>query len=282
MAAIALGLGAALCWGLADFLGGTRTKALTLALVLLVSQVTALVAIAIVIGAGAGGDAPTLGEVAPAIGAGAAQLVGISALYQALSIGTMSVIAPISASGAAAVPVLVGAATGEHPEPLQYAGIAAAFAGVGLATRAPESTAGPGASRQALLLAGVAAVGFGGFFVGMDAAVEDADPYWSLLAVRITACVMLGAALLAIRPRLGFDSRALPALALIGVLDVSANAFFALGTETGLLSVVSVLASLYPVATVLLARALLDERLVRIQAVGVVVALAGVALIATG
>ena len=281
MVAAAFGIGAALCWGFADFLGGVRTKALTLALVLLVSQLTGLVAIAIVVAAGQL-EAPSFGDVAPAIGAGIAQLVGIAALYRALAIGTMSVISPISASGAAALPVIVGVATGERPEALQFVGMGAAFVGVVLATRAPESSEGAGASREALALSGLAAIGFGAFFIGMDAAVADSGPYWSLLVARITACAVLGAVLLALRPRLSFNRSVLPSLALIGLLDVGANAFFALGTDTGLLSVVSVLASLYPVATVILARALLHERLVRIQAVGVVVALAGVALIAAG
>ena len=281
MAAAALGIGAALCWGFADFLGGIRTKALTLALVLLVSQVTGLVAIAIVVAVGQL-DAPAFGEAAPAIGAGIAQLVGIAALYRALAIGTMSVISPISASGAAALPVIVGVATGERPEALQYAGMAAALVGVVLATRAPDSPDGSSSSREALLLSALAALGFGLFFTGMDAAVEEAGPYWSLLVARVTAVTALGIVLLAVRPKLSFDRAVLPSLALIGLLDVGANAFFALGTDTGLLSVVSVLASLYPVATVILARALLHERLVRIQAVGVVVALTGVAMIAAG
>ena len=281
MGAAAFGIGAALCWGFADFLGGVRTKALTLALVLLVSQVTGLAAIAIVVAAG-GGDAPSLGDVAPAIGAGIAQLVGIASLYRALSIGTMSVISPVSASGAAALPVIVGVATGERPEALQYAGMAAAFVGVVLATRAPGDGDGSGSPREALWLSGLAAIGFGGFFIGMDYAIEDSSPYWALLVARTTAVVVLGAALLALRPKLEFDRAALPALALIGLLDVGANACFALGTDTGLLSVVSVLASLYPVATVILARALLHERLARVQAIGVAVALAGVALIAAG
>ncbi len=281
MAAAALGIGAALCWGFADFLGGIRTKALTLALVLLVSQVTGLIAIAIVVAVGQL-DAPAFSEAAPAIGAGIAQLVGIAALYRALAIGTMSVISPISASGAAALPVIVGVATGERPEALQYAGMAAALVGVVLATRAPESPDGASSSREALLLSGLAALGFGLFFTGMDAAVEEAGPYWSLLVARVTAVTALGIVLLAVRPKLSFDRAVLPSLALIGLLDVGANAFFALGTDTGLLSVVSVLASLYPVATVILARALLHERLVRIQAVGVIVALTGVAMIAAG
>ncbi len=281
MAAAALGIGAAICWGFADFLGGIRTKALTLALVLLVSQLTGLAAIATVV-AVAPLEAPAFGEVSPAIGAGIAQLVGIAALYRALAIGTMSVISPISASGAAVLPLIVGVATGERPEALQFAGMAAAFAGVVLATRAPEAPANQSSSREALALAAIAAIGFGGFFIGMDAAVEDSGPYWSLLVARLTAGAVLAAALLALRPRLRYDRAALPSLALIGLLDVGANAFFAIGTETGLLSVVSVLASLYPVATVVLARTLLDEKLVAIQAAGVAIALAGVAMIAAG
>ncbi len=117
----------------------------------------------------------------------------------------------------------------------------------------------------------------------MDAAVEDSDPYWSLLAARADGRRgPRGRAARPAPPRLRYDRAALPSLALIGLLDVGANAFFAIGTETGLLSVVSVLASLYPVATVVLARTLLDEKLVAIQAAGVAIALAGVAMIAAG
>jgi drug/metabolite transporter (DMT)-like permease len=88
--------------------------------------------------------------------------------------------------------------------------------------------------------------------------------------------------LLCVRPRLRADRRDGPSLAAIGLLDVAANACFTLGTETGLLSVVSVLASLYPVASVVLARALLAERLLAVQGAGVTVALAGVAMISAG
>ncbi len=281
MVAAALGFGTALCWGLADFLGGLRTRRLTLAAVLLVSQLTGLAAIVVVVSVGRL-EAPALGEIAPALGAGACQLAGIAALYRALAIGTMSVISPISASGAAVLPVVVGVATGERPASLQLAGMAAAFTGVVLATRAPAS-AGAGASpRQALWLAAVAALGFGGFYVGMNAAVAEAEPFWALLAARASAAAVLLTVLLCLRPRVGATRADLPSLAAIGLLDVGANACFTLGTDTGLLSVVSVLASLYPVATVVLARALLAERLVALQAAGVAVALAGVALIAAG
>lgn len=281
MVAVALGVGTALCWGLADFLGGLRTRRLTLAAVLLVSQLTGLAAIAAAVAAG-NLDAPAVGDVAPAAVAGACQLAGIAALYRALAIGTMSVISPISASGAAALPVIVGVATGERPGALQVVGMAAAFAGVTLASRTPDPAAGGGASRNGLALAAVAALGFGGFYVGMDIAVDEVEPFWALLAARASAGAVLVAVLLWLRPQLGAGPAELPTLALIGLLDVGANACFTLGAETGLVSVVAVLASLYPVGTVLLARALLGERLVALQAAGVTLALAGVALIAAG
>jgi len=278
--AIALGFAAALCWGLADFLGGIRTRALTLALVLLASQATSMAAAALIVAVGQL-DPPSWGEIGPALAAGVCYLFGIAALYRALAVGTMSVISPISASGAAALPVVVGIAAGERPGEIQYLGMAVVLVGVVLATRAPEAE-GAKSPREAMWLAAIAAAGIGGFYVGIDASVEDVSPFWALLATRASAFALLCAALVVVRPRLGSAEGVLPALALIGLLDVGANICFALGTETGLLSIVSVLGSLFPVATVVLARAVLDERLVRIQAVGVAASLAGVGLIAAG
>jgi drug/metabolite transporter (DMT)-like permease len=281
VAAVALGIGTALCWGLADFLGGIRTRRLTLAVVLLVSQLTGLAAVAAVVAVG-NPEAPAGEDIAPAAVAGVCQLAGIAALYRALAIGTMSLISPVSASGAAALPVIVGVAAGERPGAVVFAGMAAAFVGVTLASRRPESAQGVAPTRQGLELAAVAAFGFGGFYVGMDAAVDDANPFWALLAARFSAGLALVTVLLVLRPRLAAPRADLPSLALIGLLDVGANASFALGVETGLVSVVSVLASLYPVLTVVLARALLGERLVAVHTAGVTFALAGVALIAAG
>lgn len=280
MVAVALGFGAAVSWGLADFLGGLLSRRLRLAFVLLVSQLAGLAAIALLV-AVARPDAPAAAGVAPAVIAGVCQLAAIAALYGALAAGTMSVISPISASGAAILPVIVGVATGERPGTLQVAGMAAAFAGVALATRTGGPTPAPH-SRQPLVLGAIAALGFGVFYVGMGAAVDSAGPFWALLAARTSAGIALLAVLLCLRPQLRADRASLPSLVLIGALDVGANACFALGAETGLLSVVSVLASLYPVSTVLLARTLLGERLAAVQAIGVTFALAGVALIATG
>ena len=109
MLAAGLGFATAVCWGLADFLGGLLTRRLALAVVLLVSQLAGLGAIAVVV-AVAAPEVPAAADVAPAVIAGACQLAGIAALYGALAIGTMSVISPISASGAAILPVIVGIA----------------------------------------------------------------------------------------------------------------------------------------------------------------------------
>lgn len=279
MVAVALGIATAVCWGLADFLGGLRAKRLSLAVVLLASQLTAAAAIAFVVLI-VRPEVPSAGDLTPAVLAGLCQLFGIAALYRALAIGTMSVVSPVSASGAAALPVIVGLAGGERSGAVVYAGMAAAFVGVVLATRA-RGEEGLGTD-SGLALAAVAALGFGGFYVGMDAAVDSVDPFMALLAARVTAGVALVLVVLAVRPRLDSERALLPSLVVIGLLDVSANTAFTLGVETGLVSVVSVLASLYPVGTVLLARGVLGERLAVVQAVGVGVALAGVALIAAG
>lgn len=281
MLAIALGLGSALCWGMADFGGGVQSRRLPVLTVLLVSQLVGLAGIVALL-ALSGRPMPPVSSLWPATIGGAGGLLALGAFYRALSLGVMSIVAPISATGAA-VPVAVGLATGENPAPLQLAGIAAAAVGVILASREArqEDQARAHARRASVALALVAALGFGGFFVGMDRAA-DADVLWALLAARAADVVLLDAYVLIVRPRLDLSRRALAPLAVVGGLDLSANALYAWGSTEGLLSVVSVLASLYPVTTVLLARLVLGERIRRIQQAGVLAALGGVVLMAGG
>jgi len=193
----------------------------------------------------------------------------------------MSVVAPISAT-AAAVPVLVGLAEGERPSGLQIAGMAAALAGVILASREPIEEGGPPPNRAAIGLALVAAAGFGTFFVGIDRASADADVAGVIAISRSSSLALLVVAALVVRPALPRDGASLAALGMIGVLDLGANGLYALATQEGLLSVVSVLGSLYPAVTVVLARVVLAERVARVQEVGVVLALAGVVAISAG
>jgi drug/metabolite transporter (DMT)-like permease len=247
--------------------------------VLLFSQASALAVLAVLIVARGEGP-PAAGELLPAAIGGAAGIVALGALYRALSIGTMSIVAPISATGAA-VPVIAGIGRGDRPGALQIAGIAAALVGVVLASReANEDAERARDARRSVGLALVAAAGFGTFLTLIDAAAQASVP-WALLAARCTAVALIAVVAVAVRPTR--PARAdLPGLALVGLLDLGANGLYAAATTKGLLSIVGVLGSLYPVTTVLLARAILRERPRRVQEAGILLALGGVALIAAG
>jgi drug/metabolite transporter (DMT)-like permease len=226
-------------------------------------------------------ETPSASAVGWAALAGSAGIIALAAFYRALAIGTMSVVAPISAT-AAAVPVLVGLVEGERPSTLQVAGMAAALAGVILASREPIEEGAAPPNRAAIGLALVAALGFGTFFVGVDKASATAEVPWVILVQRCSSLVLLVIAALAVRPGLPRDGASIALLGMIGVLDLGANGLYALATTEGLLSVVSVLGSLYPAVTVVLARFVLAERIARVQEVGVVLALAGVVAISAG
>ena len=280
MLAVALGLGSSLCWGLADFFGGLQSRRRAALVVLLVSQGVAL-ALLIPFALAVADETPSLSAVGWAALAGSAGIVALGAFYRALAIGTMSVVAPISAT-AAAVPVLVGLAEGERPSTLQVAGMAVALAGVILASREPIEEGADPPNRAAIGLALVAAAGFGTFFVGIDKASATAEVPWVIVVQRCSSLALLVIAALAVRPTLPRDAPSLLILGMVGLLDLGANGLYALATTKGLLSVVSVLGSLYPAVTVVLARFVLAERIARVQEVGVVLALAGVVAISAG
>ena len=247
---------------------------------LLVSQGVAL-ALLVPFAFAVGGELPSATAAGWAALAGSAGIVALASFYRALAIGTMSVVAPISAT-AAVVPVLVGLAEGERPSSLQIAGMAIALTGVILASREPIEEGGDPPNRAAIGLALVAAAGFGTFFVGLDRASEGADVSWVIVVSRGCSLALLVIAALAVRPKLPRDAPSLAVLGMIGVLDLGANGLYALATQEGLLSVVAVLGSLYPAVTVVLARIVLAERVARLQEVGVVLALAGVIAISAG
>ncbi len=225
---------------------------------------------------------PPIVKLWPAMAAGVGGIAALTAFYRALSIGTMSIVAPIASTGVA-IPVVVGIAEGERPAALQLVGIAAAVVGVVLASReqdeAPAGKRSP--ARTSVLLALVAAAGFGSFFVALRTSAR-ASLVWALVTARGVDVVVLLVAAALVRPALVRDGRALGSLAAVGLLDLAANGLYAIATRHGLLSVVSVGASLYPLATVVLARVLLGERVRRVQELGIVAALTGVVLIAAG
>jgi drug/metabolite transporter (DMT)-like permease len=278
--ALGLALTSSLCWGVADFVGGVQSRRVPLLRVILVSQAVGLVAVVVVL-AVRGVPPPALARLLPAIGGGLAGIAALSAFYRGLAIGTMSIVAPIAATGVA-VPVIVGFAGGEHPQALQLVGIAAAVLGVVLVSR--DAGVGPDArrvTRASIGLAIVAALGFGAFFVGLRASAR-ADAMWALFAGRGAAVAALVGAARALRVPGILATTDLAPLAAMGLLDVTANGLYAIATRHGLLSIVAVAASLYPLATVLLARAVLGERVRRVQEAGIAAALVGVALIAAG
>jgi drug/metabolite transporter (DMT)-like permease len=280
--AIALALGASLSWGCSDFLAGLKSRALPVLAVLAVSQPAGLALVAVALFA-RGGAAPSAAEAGWAAAAGAVGVLALSAFYRGLAAGAMSVIAPVSGT-AAAVPLVFGLARGERPSTLQAAGVAVAIVGVVLASREPAENALAGSRLAAGFgFAVLSALGFGFFFVAVDLAGEGgASALWVTLVLRSASFALVLAAVLAVRPRLPRRPGTVGALLAVGALDMSANVSFAAASTRGLVSVVSVLASLYPVVVVLLARLVLKERIARLQEAGVVLVLAGVALISAG
>jgi drug/metabolite transporter (DMT)-like permease len=280
--AAVLALLSSLLWGSADFVGGTVSRRHRAALVVGVSQFAGLVT-ALVVAAAAGAFGDDRGYLPWAVLAGCAGVVGLVSFYAGLAAGTMGVVSPIAALGVV-VPVLYGLLHGERPSGLQLAGIAVAVVGVVLAS-GPELSGRAGA--RPVVLAAIAAVGFG---VALLAIAEGSrhSTLMTLVTMRTTSVLLLGGALgVALtrgfpRAELRLGLRDLALVSLVGVGDLSANLAFGLASRRGAVSVVSVLGSLYPVVTTLLAGVVHHERLGRVQLVGVVGALSGVVLIAAG
>ncbi|MEO7981204.1 MAG: DMT family transporter [Sporichthyaceae bacterium] len=281
MAAL-LALVSSLWWGSADFLGGTLSRRRRATVVVGVSQSAGLLlALALAAAVGAFGD--DRGYLPWALLSGVAGVVGLVCFYAALAAGTMGVVSPIAALGVV-VPVVVGLAGGDRPDPAQLVGIVVAVVGVVLAS-GPELSGRAGA--RPVLLAGVAAVGFGVALLAI-AKGSASSTYMTLVTMRATSVTLLGVALVIALAR-GLDRAdvtipppELGLIALVGVGDLGANLTFGLASRRADIAVVAVLGSLYPVVTVLLARVFHHERLGRLQTAGVALALAGVALIAAG
>ena len=295
---IALALGASLTWGLADFFGPLQGRVLGALRTLVYVQLGGLAGIALIVAVrGKGpGDAAALFAVPAAISG----TLGLFAFYRGIAIGAISIIAPM-AGISALLPVIVGVASGDRPSAWQLLGIAAALTGVFLAAREPaaerpvdaqrgavEGVWGnrevpPGLSRFApgVGLAMLAALGFGGYFPLMHAA-GNADFWWAALIFRLTSTSVILAAVAVRRPALAVAPLRMSLLALIGFGDMLGNLLFAAASTSGLVSVTSVLASLYPIVTVVLARVVLSEQVSRSQEAGIGLTLAGVALISAG
>jgi drug/metabolite transporter (DMT)-like permease len=278
---IPLGLGSGLAWGAADFFGGIQSRRLPALTVAFWSQAAG--ALGLVITLALEGTRPPVAGIAWGLAAGVGSGIALVLFYRSLAEGTMSVVAPISACGAV-VPVAAAVLTGDHPGALAGLGVLTAIAGVVLVSRTrPVPRGGTGRSRRVLLMALGSALGFGLFYVFVDAGTTGSrgEPLWVIAGARASSLVMLSTiALIGRGSALRWPGRRIGPVALVGVADTGANLLFAYAATTGNLAVVGVLGSLYPVATVILARWLLGERLSGGQSAGVVLALTGVGLLA--
>lgn len=263
-------------WGTSDFLGGLATRRLGALSVYGGSQVVSTIFVLVVIVvAGAWRDDPGYWPWAVA-----ASVIGFGAMlmfYEALAIGPMGIVAPIVGLSVL-VPLAVGLITGERPTTAQLVGIASAVVAVILAS-GPEL--GDRASRRPLVLAIGALVGVGFAFVAM-ARGSASSPLMTVAAMRISTTVIVLALIVVSRRLGGVTARDLPSLATIGAIDAAATIGYTLAASAGLLSIVAVLASLYPVVTALLAAVVLHERLRPIQYLGVGFACVGIALVTLG
>lgn len=285
---VLLALASAVSWGASDFLGGLTERRAAGTSVAFASQLVGLVALLATAPLVAGSAGA--GDLAWGAAAGVGGSVGVALLYHGLAVGLMSVVAPLTAVGAASLPVVFGLLTGERPGPAPLTGVVLALVAVavlcaspgpdGPPPDAPAEPASPGRHRAGLVAGLLSGAGFGVFFICLGRTADGAG-LWPLVAARVSSVTLLAVIGLSIGRALVPRGVASGVVA-VGLLDVTANVCYLLATRRGLLSVVALLASLYPAATVLMARLVLRERLSRVQAAGLAGAGAAVALIALG
>jgi drug/metabolite transporter (DMT)-like permease len=294
MTAILLALGSSVGYGVSDFLASRVARRVPPVLLVLYSQaLQSVVLLAVVVAVSQPFNA---GGLAWGTAAGAVGAVGLVAYYQALATGPTAIVAPLASSGAV-LPLLVDLAGGRRPGSVALAGLVMVLVGIAvtsLASAEPDDSApaptwhGPPATRRRaaalrpsvpVLLALVAAVLFGLFFVGVDrgGVAAGGSVLWVALGVQLGALpTTLVGALGSRGRRLGIGDRALLApVAALTVLNLSADAFLAYAVTRGDLAVVSVLASLAPVVTAVCAHALTAERPSAPQTAGAALAVLG-------
>lgn len=272
---IAAGLAGAISFGAGDFAGAFASRRAG-ALVAVagahgIGLVALLVGLPIIGPPLPGSDALLLGA-----GAGVAGVVGLAALYRGMSIGSMGLVTALSGSASLALPLLAGALLGASIAPLQLVGVGCVAGAAAAAGGASRDEVG----RRSLALAGLAAVGFGAWYVLIDAAARAGDPMWGLVASRATSA-SIAALVVGLRRA---DRASFPWLVLVaaGVLDVGGNALFVVARESLAVGLAAALIGLYPVVTMLLARLLIGERLPPLGLLGVALALIGIVLISLG
>ncbi|NND02769.1 MAG: DMT family transporter [Acidimicrobiia bacterium] len=275
-----LALLSAATFGAGDFLGGLATRrsgpATTVVFVAHLVGLIFLGALSPLFGFDAGVRDVVIG----ALG-GLAGVVGLVLLYRGLAIGTMSVVAPITALGAAVIPVGFGLIAGERPAAWALVGAVIALLAIYLVSQPGIGDTGSteGAATRGLPEAIGAGIGFGVFFILLAETATDSGLV-PLVAARVASVTALGLLTVSLGRRLWLQGDGLRLALAAGIFDAAANALFLAAARTGLLSLVAVLSALYPASTIILARIVLRERISRVQQLGLVAGLAGVVLIA--
>lgn len=270
---VIFGLAASLCWGSGDFNGGLASRRASASSVVIAAYAVGfvlLVTLALLWREPFPSSLDLLwGGIAGLTGA-----IGLISFYSALSIGRMGIAAPVSAILTASLPVIFSVFIQGLPNVLQLLGFVLALMAIGLISR-PERTKGRPKGLGLALLAGC---GFGCFFI-LISRVTSGETFWPLAMARFTSVFFLLIVMRFRQQQISLERKVFHLILLAGVLDAIGNTFFVLATHSGRLDVAAVLSSLYPAATVLLAALILRERVTRIQAVGILIALVAVPLI---
>jgi uncharacterized membrane protein len=282
MMPVALASTSAVAYGISDYLGGVASRRARVLRVVSVSYPLSIVLVGVA--ALVAGGAPTGVGLGWGLASGLASGVAVWSFYLALSRGPMSVISPITAVLAAAVPLAFGLAAGERPAPAAGAGMALALVAtvlVSMESRDGSSALHGRLTRRLLVLTLFSGLAFAAFFV-LLAQVPPGQGLWPVAASRIGATVMLLVAAVAARESFRFSRRLIAIGVVIAVFDAVANGAFYFASQAGMLSLVSVIAALYPAFTVALAIAHGGERMRAVQMVGLVLAGVAISLLALG
>ncbi|MGZ9160676.1 MAG: EamA family transporter [Candidatus Limnocylindrales bacterium] len=273
---VVFGLAAAATWGSGDFGGGLASRRSPLFGVVLVSQIVGML---FSLGLAVLGREtfPTGPDLLLCLLAGILGGVGITSLYRGLAVGRMGIVAPITGVLAAVIPVIAGVYLEGMPAQLVQIGIIVAVVAVILVSRVADE----GGGRAGLTEALVAGVTIGLFGV-VIAGLSDGNVFASLTVIRLTQAALVIGAILVARQAWRPTLAVLPALAVVGILDMAGNSFYLLAVQTGQLAVASVLSALYPVGTVILAALFLREPITRDHAIGIVLAGLAIAFIGAG
>jgi drug/metabolite transporter (DMT)-like permease len=274
---VALGLTSSITWGVSDFLGGVASRRAPLLGVLAIANVIGLI-VAIPVAITRGEAVPGTADIAWVTVSGALGAVGIACLYRGLAVGRMGVVAPVTGVLVAVIPVVAGMVLDGIPSPIVVGGIVLAIASVAIVARVPgevgELTSG--------LWWGVAAGTTLGVFTVTFSRISEGLVFGPLALMKAIEVVAFAVVILIGRRAWRIPRSLWPTILAVGLLDMAATAAYLAATQSGPLAIAGVLSALYPVATVILAAALLRERITRVHAFGIVGAGIAIALIASG